>query len=169
MKQFKSQTYGICTLDEMMGHIAAKMESDPKAGYLLAIGTDSQNHKHKTRYANIVMLHVLGRGGIFFYHIHDSERLGVVPHRMLEEAHQSIDIAKEILGWFDKTFDNGTFDLTSHNISLEIHCDIGPNGPSSQVINNALGWIESEFGETVTGVIKPVSAAASFLADRYVR
>ena len=170
MKQyFNSQTYGKCSLEEMMLHISNKIKSDPKAGYLLAVGTDSQNERKDTKFANIVMLHTLGGGGIFFYKVHHEDKIKVVANRMLEEAHQSIELAKEVLKWFEEAYEEGIFDYSLYNINMEIHCDIGYNGASSDAIKGALGWIQAEFGDNILGVIKPGSAAASHIADRYTK
>lgn len=168
-KLYKSQTYGLCTFEQVMYNIAKRIEKDPKAGYLLAVGTDSQNHKQFTKYANVIMLHTLGQGGIFFYSIEKNTRIPVVTHRMLEEAHQSIDIAKDVLNWFDEAYDSEIFDFTKFNISMEIHCDIGPNGASGEAIKGVLGWIQAEFGDSFLGVIKPASAAATHISDLFVR
>lgn len=166
---FKSKTYGLCSFDEVMKHIATRIKNDEQAGYLLAIGTDSQNHATSTRFANIIMLHTLGRGGIYFYLVRAEERINVLPNRMLEEAHQSIDIAKDILNWFDEAYDEETFDYSKYNIKMEIHCDVGVNGASRDAIKSVLGWIHSEFGDSIQGMIKPSATVASGLADKYVR
>lgn len=168
-KFFKSQTYGRCTFDQMMRHITDKIKSNPQMDYLLAIGTDSQNHRKDTKFASIVMLHTISKGGIFFCQENTQARIKVVKHRMLEEAHQSIDIASEILEWITHAYENDIFDFTQYNIKLEIHCDLGPNGDSNTAIKDALGWIQAEFGDAVVGVIKPKSAAASHIADRYTK
>jgi len=168
-KFFKSQTYGRCNLDQMMTHIINKIKSNPKMDYLLAIGTDSQNHRKDTKFATVVMLHTISKGGIFFCQEQTQARIKVVKHRMLEEAHQSILTADEIIMWLNKAYETGLFDFTEYNIKMEIHCDLGPNGDSSTAIKDALGWIQAEFGDAVTGVIKPKSAAASHIADRYTK
>lgn len=168
-KYFRSQTYGKCSFSEVMTHITNRIAANPDEKFLFAIGTDSQNHRKETKFANVLMLHMIGKGGIFFCLTHNDDRIRVVTTRMLEETHQSIDIAFDVVNWFEEEYKKGGFDFSAYDIKMEIHCDIGHNGASSDAIKGTLGWIQAEFGDSVLGVIKPVSAAASHLADRYTK
>lgn len=166
---FKSKSHGSKSLEDVVKTFINKIQSNPNSSWVLAIGTDSQNITHNTKFCEVVLLHEVGNGGSFFYRTDKEERIDVLPTRMLEEARRSIELAKEVIELLDEEFVNNGFDFTSEDLSLEIHCDLGENGASEVAIRSALGWITAEFGGLVKPRIKPDSPAASHIADMHTK
>ena len=76
------------------------------------------------------------------------------------------DFAK--IGFLDPSTSSGQ--VTSNNLpdtglNLEIHVDIGPNGPTRELIADIVGMIRANGFKVAT---KPSSWGASHVADRHV-
>lgn len=166
---FKSSTYGMCTLEQTIQHITNKISSNANSEWVLAVGTDSQNKGASTKFCQVILLHEKGKGGIFFYSVNKAKRIEITKLRMLEEARESIDLVKSVLNILEEMFYEETFDYTEYDIKIEIHCDLGYRGKSSEAISDTIGWIVAEFGDTVTPKIKPDSMAASSIADIHTK
>ena len=166
--KFKSNTYGSCNVNQIVNLIVNKIE-ESNTDWVLAIGTDSQNKRNTTKFCEVILLHEVGKGGIFFYRTHFEDKIDVLQNRMLEEARYSIELAKEVIEALDSQYFEREFDFTEHNIKLEIHCDLGVNGKSKVAVKSAIGWIAAEFGGLVTTRIKPDSPAASHIADIHTK
>ena len=50
------------------------------------------------------------------------------------------------------------------NIKFQIHCDIGKNGKTSELIKEIVGWVTASGYECL---IKPESYTANSIADKY--
>ena len=166
---FKSKTYGNLSKKLAVRKLVGAVQANPKSEWVLAIVTDSQNKKHETKFCQAIVLYQVGKGGSFFYKTFKQPRISIVGNRMLEEARLSIDLAKEVIDILDEIYIENEFDWTEANLKLEIHCDLGVNGKSSESIKSVLGWITAEFGGIVSPQIKPDSSAASVVADAFTK
>lgn len=168
--RFLSPTHGVCESEKIVvDKIFDKILTNEHAKWTIAIGTDSQNNKTRTRFCKAILLLEKGSGGSYFYSVHSEDLYHVVQNRMLKEAEFSIDLGREII---DKVEDRLLSDeLIDKNIDIafEIHCDLGNDGKSRDSIKAAIGWISAVFGGNVTTRIKPESPAASSIADKYTR
>lgn len=162
---FQSITYGQTDLRGVLEHFKDRIDNNPNHEYLIAVGTDSQNHSKGTKFASVIMLHDVGNGGIYFSQINWEERIPVVYNRMMREAQLSLELAQRLIDLIEDEFMNDRFDLTTYNIKFEVHCDLGPNGKSRTALTDALSWIRSCMPADVRVLSKPDSPAASHIAD----
>lgn len=122
--------------------------------YKLEVGTDSQTNGD-TKFVTAIVIYKQGRGGIFFYHTIIADKMTSLRHRIYTETGLSINCATELIELFLET---GKL----HNIT--IHCDVGPNGKTKELIREIVGYV------TASGFaceIKPEGTAACTVADKF--
>lgn len=165
-----SPTHGVCRNErDVVEKLFSKILENKNSEWTIAIGTDSQNKRHSTKFCTAVLLLEKGKGGTYFYSVFSEDRVHVIQNRMLREAQHSIDLGRTIIDKIeDKLLSDGLIE-ENIDISFEIHCDLGYGGKSRDSIKAAIGWIASEFGGLVSPKIKPESTAASCIADKYTR
>lgn len=161
--EFLSPTHGkLENLLEVSKKISEKIKENPDSEWTIAIGTDSQKTKNKVRFCSAILLLEKGNGGTYFYSMYFLPQFASLQERMLKEAQKSISIGHELIEY---TAEN----VLDYKVKLEIHCDLGKNGDSKNAIAETIKWIHSEFGGKVIARIKPDSAAASSIADKYTK
>ena len=143
--------------------IAEQMIKSPKDTYHLTVGTDSQNFD-KTKIVEVIALHRLGSGGIFFYRIDYMRKIDNLRQKIQEETQRSLTNADELLIYLEDALDQRGFDISKFDMHFQIHCDVGRNGDTSALIQEIVGWVQSLGYECS---IKPASYAASAIADKY--
>ena len=122
--------------------------------YSIDIGTDSQRGK-KTKFVTVVSCHKVGKGGIFFYHPVITEQRQSMQERIYMETAMSINCATELLELF-----------VENNVlrNICIHCDVGHNGKTRELIQGISGYVTSSGFECK---IKPEAVVACTIADRF--
>ena len=122
--------------------------------YTIEVGTDSQTSS-VTKFVTAIVIHRRGRGGIFFYFPLTCKKMPYLRDRIYMETGLSISCAVELLELFldgDMMYD------------IIIHCDVGPNGKTRELIREITGYV------TASGFdckIKPEGTAACTVADRF--
>lgn len=164
-KMFKRGNGQIVSYDEMIKIIADYIRVSPQSSYDITIGTDSQSHKI-TRMIEVICIHRIGDGGIFFFHKEDIPKIKVLKEKIIEETNRSIENAigfidalqMELLG------DNIDLDImfNENRLAFAVHADIGRRGKTKELIKEICGWIEASGFEAR---IKPDSYAASGIAN----
>ena len=146
---------------EVINKIENYVSDNPDNEYRVSIGTDSMTYS-TTQFVLAITVHRLHNGGIFFYKRMYHDKIASLRYKLREETAISVEAAELVT---DELFDNGIDVTDKHgNIHFHIHMDIGPNGPTKELIQELSGWI------TALGYdfeIKPDSYAASHIADRY--
>lgn len=167
---FVSPTHGVCeNVEQVLNKIFERIASKEHADWTIAIGTDSQNKKQSTKFCSAILLLEKGKGGMYFYQISHEDRFHVLQNRMLREAELSIVLGREVITKAeDKILEDNLLEKNI-SVSFEIHCDLGRYGKSQESIKAAIGWITSEFGNSVVAKVKPDSTAASSIADKHTR
>jgi len=122
--------------------------------YSIDIGTDSQKSSN-TKFVTAIAVHKIGKGGIFFYHPIVDEKRQSMQARIYMETALSINCATELLELF---VENDVL----RNIS--IHCDVGHNGKTREMIREIVGYVTSSGFECK---IKPEAVVACTIADRF--
>ena len=122
--------------------------------YSIDIGTDSQKGS-RTKFVTAIAVHKVGKGGIFFYHPIVDETRQSMQARIYTETAMSINCATELLELF---VERGVL----WNIS--IHCDVGQNGKTREMIREIIGYVTSSGFDCK---IKPEAVAACTIADRF--
>ncbi|PIR43416.1 hypothetical protein COV24_02650 [candidate division WWE3 bacterium CG10_big_fil_rev_8_21_14_0_10_32_10] len=156
--KFSSQTYGNNMLiKDVINIIVNYMSFDPKNAYSFIIGTDStgKNDGNKISYISAIIIHKVGKGGIYFWHKRRDIGYSLY-ERIFKEANMSIELTEVFL--------NELKLRNIHNFSFEIHVDVGTKGKTRGIVNEVIGMIRA-MGHKV--VVKPNSFAASKVADKY--
>ena len=123
--------------------------------YSIEIGTDSQRGANKVKFVTAIVVHKKGKGGIFFYHPVISDKIHTLSDRIYMETGMSINCATVLLDLFVQN-------NVLHNIT--IHCDVGENGKTKELIKGIVGYVTSA---GFPCLIKPDATTASCIADRF--
>ena len=138
----------------MIDGIVDFVSSDSTNGYSLMVGSDSEMSVD-TSFITAIVLHRHGAGARYYWSEMVKPRFPTLRERIWQEAIFSISVAKSIVEELAKR------EIESRDI--EIHVDIGENGPTKALIQEITGYVRAS-GFAVQ--IKPQSCAASAVADR---
>lgn len=155
---FLSPTYGRMTLDETCQSIFDYISSDSRYRYSITIGTDSEGYG-EVDFVTAIIIHRVGKGARCFITKTRVLDIYVLKQKIYQEATLSLTIAQIVV---EKLKQFISEDLLFKE--LEIHVDIGRNGPTKDMIKEVVGMIK---GSGYVVRIKPESFAASCVADRY--
>lgn len=160
--QFISPSKGVVGRDDIISEIEKFVKEDPEGFYRLVIGTDSQTHNTKDHseidFVTAIIVHRLGRGARYFWR--KEKRNGnppVLRDKIYTETMMSLDIAEEIVPDLRKVVYPAKYDL-------EIHIDVGPLGPTREMIHEVVGMVT---GNGYVAKTKPESWGASSVADKH--
>lgn len=122
--------------------------------YTIDVGTDSQKNGN-TKFVTAIVVHKIGKGGIFFYHPVVTNEVMSFQSRIYQETAMSINCATELLEMF-----------VERNVlrNITIHCDVGENGKTKELIRGIVGYVTSSGFDCR---IKPDSVAACTVADKF--
>ena len=137
---------------DIAGRVATFLEGCDD--YAIEVGTDSQTGS-VTKFVTAVVVHRRGKGGIFFYFPLICKKMPQLRDRIYMETGLSISCA---VGLLESFLDNDTM------YDIVIHCDIGPNGKTRELIREITGYV------TASGFdckVKPEGTAACTVADRF--
>lgn len=152
-----SITYGEVTFEEMYQLIRNYTAHGSKIQYKLAVGTDSQNFFY-TKVPITIGVHRfindVGRGGIFFSEIRKVRKITNTKQKILFETGLSLEYAQKLQERFEKD---------SIFCPIAVHVDVGYNGPTSQFLDEVVGWVKSCGFHCE---VKPNSYMASSVANR---
>lgn len=144
-------------MTSLVERLLAFMAEDPERHYRLIIGTDSlPGVAGRALLVTAVVFHRVGNGGIYFWRRRQQDQLVTLRDRMYAEALASLALAQELQEHPQvKPLVGGT---------IEIHVDVGENGPTRQMIAEIVGMVAAH-GFTVK--TKPDAYAATKVADRH--
>ena len=156
---FESPTHGPMALTQVVDYLAAYIREAPDQQHKVIIGTDSSPAQAGlAQFITAIVVHRVGRGGIYFWTQSQQDKLHTLRDRMYHEAVCSLNLARQLV---DPQLVMLGLD-GAHTV--EIHIDIGENGPTRQMIKEIVGMVA---GSGFTVRTKPASFAASKVADRY--
>lgn len=177
---FHNPTKGIMDLGKVVIELINYIKEDPEARYKIVIGTDSENRGKGADFVCVVAIHRIGKGGRYFWSRIFDERSLDLRSRIYHEATVSLALAgaflEKELEFHNVKVDmsqsiNDLFKLLGTNKEiifsneLEIHVDIGLNGPTKAMIKEIVGMIR---GSGFPVRIKPEAFAAATLADKHL-
>jgi len=136
--------------------IVDEMHADPKARYELLVGTDSSVSGPHVDYVSAIVVHKVGKGGRYYWTRVREKKTFSLRQRIWREAWLSFELAQRLL--------KGLSSFAPLAFNLEIHVDIGENGPTKELIDEVVGMI---IGSGFAVRIKPQAYAASSVADKY--
>jgi predicted RNase H-related nuclease YkuK (DUF458 family) len=183
---FYSPTKGVLSLGKIVNELIDYKKEDPESKYKIVIGTDSETREKGMDFVCVVAIHRVSKGGRYFWsRIYDERNLGL-RNRIYQEAtislalagallekelelHQvKVDMGQSIIEIFKSLEKNSNSDLDKEIIfsnELEIHVDIGSNGPTKAMIKEIVGMIK---GSGFFVKIKPEAFAAANVADKHL-
>lgn len=154
---FQSPTYGSVTLEALFSRMHDFQQEQHNASYRLLLGTDSLGGANGDAVlVTALVFHRVGNGGMYFWRRQRFQHLVTLRQRMYQEALCSVDMAKLLLAH------QASQDLLLGDI--EIHVDIGHQGPTREMIREIVGMVKAHGFPVKT---KPFSVAASSVADRH--
>lgn len=165
---FHNTRQEVLTFPEVFHRILNFIKDDPRSSYRIAIGTDSQV-RNRTSFVTGILVHRVGKGALgFLREVSFPRHIKSLREKISLETALTQEIAymftpRHIDMILDVITANGYQDI---HLDLEIHLDIGPNGPTKELIK--------EMVSRVTGLgfdvkIKPYATAATSLANRYTK
>ena len=155
---FVSPTYGRMSLEEACRSIFDYMSEDNKADYSIIIGSDSEGYG-EVDFVTALIVHRIGRGGRCFITRTKVPNIMVLKQKIYQEAALSLTITQTVVDQLKQFISEDVLFK-----GLEIHVDIGHNGPTRDTIKEIVGMIK---GSGYNVKIKPDSFGASSVADRY--
>lgn len=183
---FHSPTKGVLNLGGVINELINYKKEDPQAKYKIVIGTDSEKKEKGSEFVCVVAVHRIGRGGRYFWsRVYNESNLdlrnriyqeatislalaGALLEKELELHQMKIDMGQSIIEIFkslEKDPKNGLAKEIIFSNELEIHVDIGSNGPTREMIKEIVGMIR---GSGFYVKIKPEAFAAANVADRHL-
>ena len=155
---------GQVVLLQDIAKIAAEyMARNPMSHYEVTVGTDSQNFD-KTKMVEVIALHRVGSGGIFFYRVNYVRRIDNLRQKIQEETQRSLSVADGLFSEIETQLNHFGVDINKMDIHFQIHCDVGYNGSTKALIQEIVGWVQAMGYDCA---IKPNSYAASGIANKY--
>jgi predicted RNase H-related nuclease YkuK (DUF458 family) len=157
------------TIEDVYKRILNFIKKDPNASYRLAIGTDSQVRKDRTKFITAIHIHRIGKGAWGCLKNYEVPR-SITSLR--EKISLETTLSQEIAYLFPAEKIDQLTDIlltsSNHDVDFyfEIHIDIGKKGVTKAFINDMVQRIEAMGLEAK---IKPDSYAASSYADRYTK
>ena len=155
-EMFYNPHAGGMSFDTMVQTIVDGMHADPKARYELLVGTDSSVNGTHVDYVSAIVVHKVGKGGRYYWARKREKKTFSLRQRIWREAWLSFELAQRLL--------KGLANFSLLTFNLEIHVDIGENGPTKELIDEVVGMI---IGSGFAVRIKPEAYAASSVADKY--
>lgn len=158
---FTSPTLGVIEIPKMINQIALFVDEEPRSFYSLIIGTDSQtrntNGKAEVDFVTAIVVYRKGKGARYFWRKEKHKKSLVLRDKIYTETLMSLDIAQEIVPKVRKIISPSKYDL-------EIHIDVGPLGPTREMIREVVGMVN---GNGFVAKTKPDSWGASSVADKH--
>jgi len=158
---FISPTRGEVSVDGMVSSISEFVKEDPGKFYRLVIGTDSQarsvDSKHEIDYVTAIVIHRTGRGARYFWKKQKEQKVPHLRDKIYTETLMSLAVAQELVPTLREA-------ITPAKYDLEIHIDVGPLGPTREMIREVVGMVN---GNGFVAKTKPESWGASTVADKH--
>ncbi|MEK7521538.1 MAG: ribonuclease H-like YkuK family protein [Patescibacteria group bacterium] len=158
---FTSPTKGPLNLEGVIDEISDFVGQSSEHSYRIVIGTDSQakriNGEAEIDFVTAVVVHRIGYGARYFWKREKQKRKYVLREKIYTETIKSLEFAEKFV---PKIRDR----ITAAKYDLEIHIDVGPIGPTRDMIKEIVGMVR---GSGYTPKTKPESYGASSVADRH--
>jgi len=159
IKEFESPTKGKLNLEKVAKEIVTYIKDDPERNYQLVIGTDSEGNG-KVEFVTAIVIYRKGKGGRYFWKRFSKEKILHLRQKIYEEVNSSLQVGQDLLEKLKHYWRKE--DIKS---ALEIHIDVGENGPTKDLIKEVVGMV---LGYGFNAKTKPDAYGASLVADRHL-
>jgi len=156
---FNSPTKGKLDLTSVAKEIINYIQDEPDAGYQLIIGSDSEGNG-EIKLVTAIVIYRNKKGGRYFWRKIKFNKIHSLRQKIYKEVEQSLKITQELLEVLKLHWQKD--DLVGN---LEIHIDIGENGPTKDLIRELVGMV---LGYGFKAKTKPQSFGASLVADKHI-
>lgn len=154
--EFNSPTFGRLSFPTIVRRIVSFV-NESYGSYKLIIGTDSlAGSGGVVDYITAIVVHRVGSGGIYFWQRRIGEHIHTLRDRIYREALISLEVAESLVEAEE------SLELMRGNV--EIHVDVGQNGPTREMIAEIAGLVT---GQGYLVRTKPEAYAATKVADRH--
>ena len=168
---FVSLRYGQLDLVRLREAILHYLHEDPASEYRIIIGTDSSEKDGEWDFITAIVIHRVGKGGIYFWRrivmavggknktklvATNGKKRGFIRERIYREAALSLETADVFMHLFKRD------GISKYDV--EIHVDVGNFGETREMIHEVVGMIR---GSGYICKTKPDSYGASKIADRH--
>ena len=158
---FNSPTMGVLDVGGLISEISDFVKEDPERYYRLVIGTDSQTKstggKPQIDFVTAVVVHRQGKGARYFWKKEKKDKIPVLRDKIYTETLLSLSSAQELVPLLRKAVSPAKYDF-------EIHIDVGPIGPTRDMIKEVVGMVT---GNGFIAKTKPEAWGASSVADKH--
>lgn len=155
---FNSPSKGLIKFKDLPREIANFINEDRLKKYSVIIGTDSEQKNGLAEFVSVIVVHRIGNFGRYFWYKHKDIKTYNLKDRIYKEALFSLELAQNLIRDLKEK-------IKHPHYGVEIHVDIGENGPSREMIKEIVGMIR---GNGFEAKIKPESYAATKIADKHV-
>ncbi len=146
-------------LDRVTREIVSYIKEDSEAKYRLIIGTDSEGNG-EVYFVTAIIIYRKKKGGRYFWKKISQEKIFNLRQKIYKEVEYSLLISQELIKKLNLYLKKE--DVKSN---LEIHIDVGENGPTKELIREVVGMV---LGFGFKAKTKPGSFGASMVADRHL-
>ena len=158
---FYNPSRGRMSVSEVIEEIAEFVDEEPAGFYSLIIGTDSQAKRNgsgpEIDFVSAIVIYRKGRGARYFWRKEKKKSTFRLRDKIYTETLMSLDLAQNFVPEIRKKISPGKYDL-------EIHIDVGPLGPTREMIREVVGMVN---GNGFVAKTKPDSWGASSVADKH--
>lgn len=158
---FYSPSKGEVGVEKMISEISDFINEVPNDFYRIVIGSDSQakrvGKKAEIDFVTAVVVHRQGRGARYFWRKEKQLKSPVLRDKIYTETLMSLACAQEIVPLIRAVVSPTKYDF-------EIHIDVGPLGPTRDMIKEVVGMVQ---GNGFKAKTKPDSWGASSVADKH--
>lgn len=139
--------------------IVSYIKEEPENKYQLIIGSDSEGNG-KIELVTAIIIWRKKKGGRYFWKRSQQEKIFSLRQKIYQEVESSISTGQELIKHL-KSY------LLANEVksNLEIHIDVGENGPTKELIREVVGMV---LGYGFRPKTKPNSFGASLVADRHI-
>lgn len=158
---FNNPSQGKLTLTKVIAEITNFLMVDPNQLYRLIIGTDSRKNGHPSSsdFVTAVVVHRQGRGGRYFWRRRLATNIRTLRDKIYQETLLSLELAGRLVPALHRQLESAPVPF-----QLEIHIDVGQNGPTREMIREVVGMV---VGNGYTAKTKPEAYGAFVVADRH--
>jgi predicted RNase H-related nuclease YkuK (DUF458 family) len=158
---FTSPTKGELSVKKAISEISDFINEQPESFYRIVIGSDSQAKHSKGKseidFVTALIVHRAGSGARYFWRKERVPRKPSLRDKIYTETLMSLSCAQEIVPLLRQEISPAKYDF-------EIHIDVGPLGPTRDMIKEVVGMVQ---GNGFKAKTKPESWGASSVADKH--
>ncbi len=148
-------------MKDVVSEISTFIDSEPNRFYRIVIGSDSQAKTIKDRteidFVTAIIVHRQGSGARYFWRKQKIVKKPILRDKIYTETSMSLATAHEFVPLLREKVSPATYDF-------EIHIDVGPLGPTRDMIKEVVGMVQ---GNGFKAKTKPESWGASSVADKH--